>query len=96
MNIIFAFSLWQPLINFLNACFERLRAWGQSVFEWFFSQFATYIPIVNWYGIHDTIQGINAIIPFNEIMAYGNILGVLWIGVMIYRIIKSWIPFVGK
>lgn len=73
-----------------------LRSMGDQLLGTALVQCQSLIPTVNWSSVQDRLDQINYFFPLSECVAYATALFALWSLVMIYRIVKTWIPLVGS
>jgi len=76
--------------------FFKLQEEGQEVLRQLLETASAAFPTVNWTSVQDILNQINYVFPLGEAVAMSSALFGIWIICMIYRITKSWIPFIGS
>ena len=82
------------LVKYWYQIWDQIRAFG----DWMFGQMLTaaegLFPTVNWSGVQDWLDKINYVFPLSEFLVMFTAWFAIWLGVFVYRAVKSWIPTV--
>lgn len=86
----------QALADWLLFLVNGIRALGDTVLAGVFLTAHALFPTVNWDAQRAVVEQINGFFPLSETITYALALGALWSFVLVYRLVKSWIPTVSS
>jgi hypothetical protein len=90
-------SLWSGLVSWLQSFFGFIAQQGASVLTAFFGRvLPTFAPTVDWAPWLTYLQWANYFVPLNEGIVFGSMLFFTWLGVFVYRLVKSYVPTVSS
>lgn len=87
-------QVFHRLVDWVVYAFQLLRGWGDTAIHSLLGWAAVAFPAVDWASIKGYTDQVNFFFPLSETIALAVTYLGLWIGVWLYRTIKSWIPTV--
>ena len=87
-------ALEQLLIDLFWVLYKAFSWVGGHILDWIVTaaQESGAFPTVNWSSVQDTLNAVNYIFPLNESVTIVTGLFTLWLSMLTYRMVKSWIP----
>jgi len=73
---------------------NSIAGWGLAIVSTVLESLDSLIPGINTESVQGVLANINYIFPLYETVSMASVLFTLWGTVLIYRIIKSWVPTV--
>ena len=80
------------IINFFNV----LKAFGDVIMSWIIGMMQSTMPAPAYASFTSRLEEINYFFPLSEAIAFGVMLAGFWLAVLLYRLVKSWIPTVSS
>jgi len=82
------------LLYILHTFTDSVRWFGGVVWSGALGVLAGLFPTVDWASWTATLGKVNTVFPLSELVAMGAVCGAVWSFVLVYKVIKSWIPTV--
>ena len=74
--------------------FNAIRTLGDWAITQLLAGLSHLFPTVSWTSVQSYMDQLNYVFPLSEAVVMGSALLALWIGVWLYKAVKSWIPTV--
>lgn len=84
----------KPLLSVVKYVWDAIRSVGDSLINYLCSALASAFPTVNWTPFNGMLANINSFFPLAELITYSLTLLSVYLLVVLYRMVKSWIPTV--
>ena len=87
-------ALEQTLIDLFWLLYKSFSWVGGHILDWIVTaaQQSGAFPSVNWSAVQETLDAVNFFFPLNETVTIFAGLFSLWLSMLTYRMVKSWIP----
>ena len=82
-------QLWHQL-------WDAIRLMGEAETKLMFAALKPMFPTVTWSAYQSQLNNINSFFPLQETVAFASIFFTMWSLILLYRLIKSWIPAVAS